>query len=113
MEIKQIASKKIPFDIHEWNDEVKAYIKPLNGFERLVLNDFFISFYRRTNDPETRFDAGFRAALLALVTEDDQPLFTEEDRDAVRNGSFLPFFRLFDKIIENDDDKELETTKKN
>ena len=115
MKIKQFETEKTPFDISEWNDEVKAFIKPLNGFERLELNDFFLTFYDKENkdDPEKRFDAAFRAALLALVDENDAPLFSESDRDAVRAGSFLPFFRLFSTALNFKKDEPLESFKKN
>lgn len=113
MDIKPITREKRELDIREWNESVKAFIKPMNGFDRLAFNDFFLAFYRKSNDPETRFDAGFRAALLVLVDENDQPLFTEADRDAVRAGSFLPLFRLFDEVIAADRDEVLQTTKKN
>ena len=113
MDIKKISNEKKPFDIHEWNDEIKAFVKPLNSFERLVFNYFFLTFYNKNNDPETRFDAGFRAALLVLVDENDNPLFTESDRDAVFSGSFIPFSRLFNQFIEIDEGKELDSIKKN
>ena len=113
MEIKKVSNEKKPFDIHEWNDEIKAFVKPINSFERLVFNDFFITYYNKSNDPETRFDAGFRAAMLVLVDENDNPLFTESDRDAVFSGSFIPFSRLFNLFIELENDEPLETLKKN
>ena len=114
MKIKQFETEKTPFDISEWNEEIKAFIKPLNGFERLILNDFFLTFYDDTGrKPEERFDAAFRAALLALVDENDAPLFSESDRDAVRAGSFLPFFRLFSATLNFKSGESLETLKKN
>ena len=113
MKVKQFETEKTPFDISEWNDEVKAFIKPLNGFERLILNDFFLTFYDKNREPDDRFDAAFRAALLALVDENDAPLFSESDRDAVHAGSFLPFFRLFSTALNFKSGESLETFKKN
>lgn len=113
MKIKQFETEKIPFDVSEWNDEIKAFIKPLNGFERLILNDFFLTFYDKNREPDERFDAAFRAALLALVDENDAPLFSENDRDAVRAGSFLPFYRLFSTALSFKRGESLETFKKN
>ena len=115
MKIKEVANNKTPLNIREWNEEEKAYIKTMNGFERLAFNDFFITFYNKHIDAETRFDAGFRAALMVLVDEEGRPLLSESDRDAIRNGSFLPLFRLFDVVIaaEEKKDEGLETTKKN
>ena len=114
MFIKPQKNDKIEIDVSEWNDDVKAYIKPLNGFERLTFNDFFVSFYNKENDPDDRFDAGVRAALLTLVNDSDEPLLTENDRDAVRSGSFVPFFRLFNIVLSQygDASKPLETLKK-
>jgi hypothetical protein len=113
MKIKQFETGKTPFDISEWNDEVKAFIKPLNGFERLILNDLFLTFYDKNREPDDRFDAAFRAALLALVDENDAPLFSESDRDAVRAGSFLPFWRLFSTALNFKSGESLESFKKN
>lgn len=113
MDIKRLSNEKTPFDIREWNEEVKAFIKPLDGFERLVFNDFFVTFYNKNVDPEERFDAGFRAALLVLVNEEGNPLFSESDRAAVRAGSFLPFFRLFNVVLSSDASEPFETVKKN
>ena len=113
MKIKQFETEKTPFDVSEWNDEVKAFIKPLNGFERLILNDFFLTFYDKNREPDDRFDAAFRAALLALVDENDAQLFSESDRDAVRSGSFIPFYRLFSATLNFKSDKPLDTFKKN
>lgn len=113
MKIKQFETEKTPFDVSEWNDEIHAFIKPLNGFERLILNDFFLTFYDKSREPEERFDAAFRAALLALVDENDAPLFSESDRDAVRAGSFLPFFRLFSTALNFKSGEPLESFKKN
>ena len=114
MFIKPQKNDKVEIDVTEWNDDVKAYIKPLIGFERLTFNDFFVSFYNKENDPDDRFDAGFRAALLTLVNDSDEPLLTENDRDAVRSGSFVPFFRLFNIVLSQygDASKPLETLKK-
>ena len=113
MKIKQFETGKTPFDVSEWNDEIKAFIKPLNGFERLILNDFFLTFYDKNREPDDRFDAAFRAALLALVDENDAPLFSESDRDAVRAGSFIPFYRLFSTALNFKSGESLETFKKN
>jgi hypothetical protein len=99
MNIKPEKNEKVEINISEWNDDVKAYLKPLNGFERLELNDFFVTFYNKENDPEERFDAGFRAALLSLVDGDDRALLAESDREAVRSGSFVPFSRLFNVVL--------------
>lgn len=115
MKIKTFSGEKIPLDVKEWNEEVRAFIKPMNGFERLTFNDLFLVFYNKENGPEERFDAGFRAALLVLVDDEDRPLLTESDREAVRSGSFLPLFRLFNLGLgaENSKPKNLETLKKN
>lgn len=114
MDIKKISNDRTPLDIKEWNENVKAYIKPLDGFERLVFNDFFVVFYNSKNEPERRFDAGFRAALLALVDDENRPLLSEADRDSVRSGSFLPLFRLFNVALNSvAESAPLETAKKN
>ena len=95
MLIKPLNQERRPVDVSEWNDEVKAYFKPLSGFETLVFNDYFLEFYNKENSTEDRFKAGFKAAVMALVGEDGAPLLDETDEEAVRAASFLPIMRVF------------------
>lgn len=95
MKIKPLNQERRPVDVSEWNDEVKAYFKPLSGFETLVFNDYFLEFYNKENSTEDRFKAGFKAAVMALVGEDGAPLLDETDEEAVRAASFLPIMRVF------------------
>ena len=113
MFIKPLNAERKEIDISEWNQEVKAYFKPLSGFETLVFNDYFLEFYNKSNDLETRFKAGFNAALLALVDESGNALLSAEDMDAVRAASFLPITRVFSYGINAQDGGSLETAKKN
>ncbi len=115
MIIKPLSAERKLVDVSEWNDEVTAYIKPMSGFETLVFNDYFLEFYNKENDAETRFRAGFKAALLALVGEDGAPLITEEDIDAVRAASFLPIMRILSAGLSLSESSEegLATAKKN
>ena len=95
MKIKPLNQERRPVDVSEWNDEVKAYFKPLCGFETLVFNDYFLEFYNKENSTEDRFKAGFKAAVMSLVGEDGAPLLDETDEEAVRAASFLPIMRVF------------------
>lgn len=95
MKIKPLNQERRPVDVSEWNDEVKAYFKPLSGSETLVFNDYFLEFYNKENSTEDRFKAGFKAAVMALVGEDGAPLLDETDEEAVRAASFLPIMRVF------------------
>lgn len=114
MFIKPLNTERRPVDISEWNDEVKAYFRPLGGFETLVFNDYFLEFYNRANNSEDRFKAGFKAALLALVDEDGAPLLAEADESVIRAASFEPIMRLFSVGLNlSDSDVPLETAKKN
>lgn len=115
MQIKPLPQTPRRVDISEWNDETEAFLRPMNGFEALVFNDYFVKFYRKDDAPEERFDAGFKAALLALVDADGKPLLTEADKAAVRAASFLPFFRMFSVGLTETapDGEEFETAKKN
>lgn len=114
MIIKPLNAERKPVDVSEWNGEVKAYFKPLSGFETLVFNDYFLEFYNRENEPDDRFKAGFKAALLALVDEDGNALLDESDEEAVRAASFLPIMRVFSVGLSlRDEDAPIETAKKN
>lgn len=112
MKIKPLNQERRPVDVSEWNDEVKAYFKPLSGFETLVFNDYFLEFYNKENSTEDRFKAGFKAAVMSLVGEDGAPLLDEPDEEAVRAASFLPIMRVFTvglSFRESDDkDRNLE-----
>lgn len=108
MEIKELAqSERVPIDLKEWSD-VKAYAKPLNGLEQLVFNDYFLDFNDKAKSIDERYDAGFGAALLLLVGEDNEPLLTEEDRAAVKKASATPLLRVFTTGL-----RGYETAKKN
>lgn len=114
MFIKPLNQERQPVDVSEWNEEVKAYFKPLSGFETLVFNDYFLEFYNKENSEEDRFKAGFKAAALALVDESGCALLSESDVDAVRAASFLPIIRVFSVGLSlREKDVPIETAKKN
>lgn len=94
MEIKTLETKT-PFNITEWNETEKAFIKTPNGFDLLAVRDLFLTFYDKEQDAETRFDAGFRAACILLVKDDGSNLLNVEDKDVMRKASFLPYLRMF------------------
>lgn len=113
MKFKSLNQERRPLDISEWNDEITAYIRPLNGFEQLTFNDCFLTFYdKKGRNYEERFDAGFEAAKMALVMEDGAPLLTDEDAETMRNASVVPLYRLFNTVF-NSSNMEIETAKKN
>lgn len=99
MEI-QTTEKLEPFNITEWNETEKAFIKIPNGFDLLTVRDLFLVFYDKEQDEEKRFEAGFRAACLLLLKEDGSPLLNLQDKDVIRKASFLPLLRLFSTINE-------------
>lgn len=112
MEIKTRNTERKPLNITEWNETAPAYIRALSGFETLVFNDLFITFYNAEKDEETRYNAGFNAALMCLVGEDNAPLLVEDDRETIKAASFQPFFRMF--AVQMSDKGEIaETAKKN
>ena len=103
-----------PIDVSEWDDNVKAFLKPLGGVEQLVFNDYFLDLYNSGNDLEKRFNAGFSAALMTIVDENGEPLMREEDREQVRRASFAPIFRVFSQCLSQlSAEGDLETAKKN
>lgn len=115
MEIKTLNKEPIEVNIREWNDSVRAFIKPLNGIELLLINDLIIDYYNKDSTPEARFMAGFKAALMVLIDENNNPLLSESDETVIRSASFVPFSSIFAKIIETNknDGAELESFKKN
>lgn len=111
MKIKATSQERRKIDIREWNDEVAAYIRPLNGFEQLIFNDSFLVFYDKDRSFEERLKAGFEAAKMALVMEDNAPLLTDDDAETMKNASVVPFYRLFNMQFSGGG--EIETAKKN
>lgn len=112
MEIKTRNAERKPLSISEWNDATPAYIRALSGFESLVFNDLFVTFYNKEYDEETRFNAGFNAALMCLVGEGNEPLLVEDDRETIKQASFQPLFRMFAVQMSNQGEV-VETAKKN
>lgn len=113
MKIKQLTNERRPVDVSEWTDEATAFVRPFNGFEQLVFNDYAVTFYNKENDAETRFAAAFTAALFSLVDENGASFFAEEDKDVLRGASYVPFFRMFTEGIRTESDGSIETAKKN
>ena len=81
MHIKKQSQERREIDIKEWNDEVKAYIRPLNGFEQLAFNDYFITFFSDQKSYEERYKAGFNAAKSVPVLGGAISLDAQDARD--------------------------------
>ncbi len=113
MKIKALNQERRQINIKEWNDEVPVYIRPLNGFEQLVFNDYFLTFYSKERDYNERLEAGFNAAKMALIIEDGAPFLNDEDIEAIRNASVVPLYRLFNEVLAETRGEELDTAKKN
>ena len=88
-----------PVDISQWNKDVKGYVRPLSGIEYLIFNDYFLTFINQDLDPEKRFEAGFKASLMALVYENGQPLLVPESRQDMWNASIFPILNIFSAVI--------------
>lgn len=101
MLIKHTKRVRVPFDVKEWNDEIRAFIKPLDSFEGLVFNDYARDFFDKSLSNEDRFYAAFQAAKLALVDEENAPLLTDDDFESVRYASFTPLFRVFSAVLKD------------
>lgn len=95
MRIKPLNTERKPVDVSEWNDEIKAYFKPLGGFDTMVFVDYYFDWRDEEKSLDDRFKAGFKAALLTLVDEEGNALLTEEDEEAIRAASFDPIYRVF------------------
>ena len=95
MRIKPLNTERKPVDVSEWNDEIKAFFRPLGGFDTMVFVDFYFDWRDDSKSLDDRFKAGFKAALLTLVDEEGNALLTEEDEEAIRAASFDPIYRVF------------------
>lgn len=115
MLIRHVKKERAEFDLHEWNGDVAAFVKPLTTFEALVFNDYARDFFNREKSCEERFDAAFQAAKMVLVDENGAPLLTDDDAETVKYASFAPIFRVFSVVLSETTPKdgEAETAKKN
>lgn len=103
MQIKQAKEVEArPFDISEWNSDVKAFFKPFNGFETLAVNEEFIAYNNLKRTREERFRAAFNIAKTALVDETGAALLTDDDYEAIKGASFEPFKRLWRYAVDPD-----------
>lgn len=100
MIIKHAKPDPIAVDVSEWNDDVKAFIKPIDSMEALVINDWVREFYDRGIPNEKRFEAVFQIIKTVLVGEDNELLLTDDDFESVRFASFRPLFRVLAGVLE-------------
>lgn len=115
MQIKQIEKEnKDEIDITEWNEEVRAYLKPFTAYDTLAFNDLMLTYYdREKKSIDERYNAAFDAVQIALVGEDGAPLLSETDRETVRGASFEPIVRTFNAVYKRNENKDFDTLKKN
>lgn len=99
MEIRKISAINTPVDISEWNTEVKAFVKPLDVFQRLIFLDQVSQFYDRSLSADERAEAGLNACIMALVGEDGEPLLTIDQMDDLKKASFDPVWRIMDILV--------------
>lgn len=82
-------------EVPEWGGSV--YVQGMTGLQRGMFEDYILA----TKTEDTRRNrAKFRAQLLVLciVDADGNPLFREEDVDALSEKSAAPLDRLYDKV---------------
>ena len=117
MKFQQITTNRLTLiDVSEWDDEVEAFVKDLTALERLVFNDHFLTFYDKEKSAGERFRAGFKAAQIAIVNKNGDPIIKDEDEAAASRASLDPILRVFTHYLKSDDRADgepLETTKKN
>ncbi|MBO4540392.1 MAG: hypothetical protein J5736_00235 [Bacilli bacterium] len=106
MEIKRVANKLTEVDIHEWNESVKAFIRPLNMGDRIHFSDLCQAFWDDKKTQEERSEAGALIAVFTLVDEKRKALLTIEDVEAIKNAAFEPISRIINTIILNQKSEE-------
>lgn len=100
IEIKTASSQKREVNITEWTDEVKAFVKDLNVFERLVFEDQLNAYVSPDKSADERAEAGIAICLLALVGENGEPLFGPEYMEPLKKASFSPVTRVIQMLAE-------------
>ena len=106
MEIKRVTNTLTEVDIHEWNDEVKAFIRPLNMGDRIHFSDLCQSFWDDKKSQEERSEAGALIAVFTLVDEKRKALLTIEDVEAIKNAAFEPISRIINAVILNQKEED-------
>ena len=92
MEIKKQSTRPVPVCVDEWNDEVKAFLK-LDGLDVFTFQQR-ANAYWTSDDPATKFDAAFEAAVVGLKDADGKPILTLDDRETIRAASYVPLVRV-------------------
>ena len=88
-----------PVDISLWNKDVKGYVRPLTGLEQLIFYGYFRDFINQDLPVEKRFDAAFKATMMALVNEDGNQIIFEDARQAMTKASAVPFLGIFSAVL--------------
>ena len=101
LEIKK-STKRREVNISEWNPDVKAYVRDLNGFERLTFLDQLDQFQNRDLPKVDRVEAGIAACIMALVDENGNQLLSLDQIDELKEASYNPIWRVLNLLINTD-----------
>lgn len=99
MEIREITQdQKIPVDVHEWDPNIKAYVRRLSSINRETYRKLVRDYMSESLGDDERAEAGALICVLALVGEDGTELLTMDDVDRIKKADFMPINRVFDAI---------------
>ena len=99
MEFKPQSEKRIPIDVHEWNDSIEAYLRPPRLVDRVIFWDNIATYYDKSLSADERSEAGFLIVIAALVDESGEPLLTTEDIPKLKEAPFEPITRTINALL--------------
>lgn len=92
------ATKK-EVSIKEWNDKVKAFVKPLTATEFMVFNDLFRVWSNPEKTTEERVESALSACILVLVDDKGKQLLDVSQLPELKRASFKPMSRVMNTVI--------------
>lgn len=103
VEIRKIDSaRRREVNISEWNADVKAFVRDLNGIDRMVFGDQLDQFQNRQLPASERYEAALCACVMALVGEDGEPILSLDQLETLKEASSAPTYRILNMLLDTD-----------
>lgn len=100
MEIKKKSDQLIPVDISEWtDDDVRAFIRPLNIAEQIQFRDCFRTYIDETLPDIKRAQAGAAICILVLVDEAGDQLLSDDRIDDIVKAPMVVTGRILQQLM--------------
>lgn len=103
LEIRTVnGSRRREVNISEWNPDVKAFVRDLNGIDRLTFGDQLDQFQDRKLPAGERYEAALCACVMALVDGEGNPLLSLDQIETLKEASSAPTYRILNMLLDTD-----------